>query len=111
VISPVGLATGVDWLSRGRSLARYQRERIRDFVPEASLSVTACLASFLTISDCGEFSVILLSLVVEVYFSIVSIEPSFVFSMDFDHLARAKERYNQNRFPSLTSISCSGSLT
>jgi hypothetical protein len=111
VISPVGLATGVDWLSRGRSLARYQRERIRDLVPDAALSVTVCSASFSTISDFGEFSVILFSLVVAVSCSMVSFEPSFVFSMDFDHLALAKEGYNQNRFTRLTSISCSGSLT
>ena len=102
VISPVGLATGVDWLSSGRSLARYQRERIRDLVSDLALSVTACSASFSTISDSGEFSVILFSLVVAVSCSVVSFVPSFVFSMGFNHLALAKERYNQNRFPRLT---------
>ncbi|MBU61908.1 MAG: hypothetical protein CMI26_05345 [Opitutae bacterium] len=110
MISPVGLATGVDWLSSGRSLARYQRERIRDLLPDTALLVTACSSSFSAISDFGEFSVILFSLVVAVSYSKESFEPSFVFSMDFDHLVRAKERYNQNRFLSLTSISCSTTL-
>lgn len=58
VISPVGLATGGDWLSSGRSFARYQRERMRDLVDDASLSVTVCSALFSTSSDSGELSVI-----------------------------------------------------